>query len=117
MAKQRSVLIHNAISKTVANPESILAMTPETDKNVTGTFVNVECPGQPARICAKYYKKMPYFEKTFIDNEKATIPLSVARWINEECFTQQHTNILDEAGNPTKGLKKIPRYKFLVENY
>jgi len=111
----KSQMIPNKNNKTAINKDSIEALTPETDKQVTGTFVNVECPGQPAKICGKYYKGMQYFSKTFEDGERATIPLSVARFINERCVYDQHSYILDDRGNPVKGEKKVPRYKFTAE--
>jgi hypothetical protein len=102
-------------NKTAVNTDSIEAMTPETDKKVKGTFVNIECPGQPAKICGLYYKGMSYFEKTFEDGEKCTIPLSVARFINERCNYDQHSYILDDRGTPIKSQKAVPRYKFTSE--
>ena len=113
---KRDPLIHKRINKTPVNIDSIEAMTNETDKNVIGTFVNVECSGQPAKICGLYYKNMPYFSKTFDDNERCTIPLSVARFINERCFYEEHGYLLDEKGNPIKNSKKKPRYKFIIES-
>ena len=104
-------------NKTAINKDSIEGMTRETDKMVTGTFINVECPGQPAKICCKYYKNMPYFSDTFHDNERRTIPLSVARHINERCFFEEQKYILDESGAPLKNPKPRHRYKFVSENY
>ena len=109
-------LIHGMIKKTPVNVDSIEGMTRETDKMVTGTFVNVECPGQPAKICNKFYKKMEYFHKVMEDGERYTIPLSVARFINERCCRDVHGFILDANGNPLKSLKAIARYKFMVEH-
>lgn len=103
--------------RLAVNAHTVWGMRKADDHTVTGTFVNVECPGQPAKVCAKYYPGMDYFSKTFIDNEKTTVPLSVARWLNEECFVAEHTSILGDDGLPMKGLKKKPRYKFIVESY
>ena len=112
---QRKVLIQPPIRKTPINTESIESLTPEKDKNVVGTFVNIECPGQTAKISVKLYRGMEYFCKVFEDNERCTIPLSVARFINERCYHDKHTNILDHEGKPTKGNKPHFRYKFMVE--
>jgi hypothetical protein len=92
-------------------------MTPEKEKKVTGTFINVEYPGQPAKICGRYYKGMQYFSKTFLDGEKAEIPLSVARFINERCHHTKHDNLTDEKGNSIKQDRTFPRYKFMIESY
>lgn len=110
-------LIHRKINRTAVNKDSIEAMTRETDKKVVGTFMNIECPGQPAKVSGKYYRGMEYFCKTFEDQEKCTIPLSVARFINERCMHDQHSYILDDKGNPTKSGKPIPRYKFMIEQF
>lgn len=106
--------LHAPLKKIPINLDSIEAMTPETDSMVNGTFVNVECPGQPAKVCGKFYKGMQYFEKTFEDNEVATIPKSVARFINERCKLDQHHYILDAQGAPTKASRGISRYKFMA---
>ncbi len=108
---------HRTISRKPVNLDSIEALTPETDKKVTGTFVNIEYPGQTAPICCKYYKKMPYFKQVMMDGEKYTVPLSVARHINERCHYEPHKYILDPQGNPMKSSEKRARYKFIVENY
>lgn len=109
--------IHPKINREPVNSNSIEGMTREADKTVRGTFVNIECPGQTAKICGKYYKGMPYFEKVFNDNEKAIIPLSVARWINERCYHETHGFILDKDGNHVKNPKPQFRYKFVIEDY
>ena len=112
---RKDPLIHKRINKTPVNTDSIEAMTPETDKKVTGTFLNVECPGQPGKVSGLYYKGMQYFTKVFEDGERCTIPLSVARWINERSAYEQHSYLQDEKGSPIKTGKKQPRYKFMIE--
>lgn len=108
-------LIHAKINKTPVNKDSIEALTKETDKPVVGTFVNIECPGQPAKVCGKFYKGQEYFSKVFEDGERATIPLSIARFINERINYEPHSYIQDEKGNPIKSSKTMPRYKFMIE--
>jgi hypothetical protein len=95
--------------------ESIEALTPETDKMVTGTFLNVECPGQPAKISCRYHKWAEYFTNTFEDNQKYTIPLSVAMHINERCKKEEHSYLTDEKGQPLKTNKYTARYRFSLE--
>jgi hypothetical protein len=111
----KSSPIHAPISKKRVNVDSIEAMTPETDKMVTGTFVNVEYPGQTAKVCGKLYKGQNYFSKVFEDGERCTIPYSIARLINERIGYDQHSYIVDADGNPIKNGKKIARYKFMAE--
>lgn len=110
-------IISKPINKTPVNKDSIEGMTRETDKKVHGEFVNIEAPGQPAKVCGKYYKDMVYFEKVFRDGEKCTIPHSVARWINERCFYNKHTYLTDAEGNPLKEDRPTARYKFIVESF
>lgn len=109
-------LIHKNINKTLVHKDSIEAMTPVTDKKVYGTFINVESPGQPAKISGKYYKGMQYFSETLEDNKQYTVPLSVARFINERCSVEQHSYLQDEKGSPIKTGKFLPRYKFMIES-
>lgn len=108
-------LIHRRINRTAINVDSIEAMTADTDKMVVGTFVNIECPGQPAKICCKLYKRMPYFSETLKDGETYKIPLSVARFINERCKAYKHEQLIDDKGNPIKQDKATARYKFMIE--
>jgi len=112
---QKSPLLLKKRSRVPVNTDSIEAMTRDTDKKVTGTFVNIETPGQPAKICGRYYRDMEYFAQTFLDGEKYTIPLSVARFINERCYFEKHSYLTDEKGVPLKTGSKLPRYKFMLE--
>lgn len=114
---RKDPLIHLRINKTAVNKDSIEGMTPETDKKVRGRFVNVECPGQPQKICGRYYKGMQYFSQVLEDDQVATIPWSVARWINERYGSFEHTNLLDDKGVPIKGQKFRPRGKFIIEEF
>ena len=113
---RKDPLVHLKINKIPVNLDSIEAMTQEKDKKVSGTFVNIECPGQPAKVSGKYYKGMQYFTQVFEDQEHVTIPLSIARWINERSAYEQHSYLQDERGNPIKTGKKQPRYKFMIES-
>jgi hypothetical protein len=111
----KTPLVHARISTKVQNPDSIESLTKATDKMVTGTFMNIEYPGQPAKISAKLYKGQEMFSKTFEDNERCAIPLSVARFINERCHYDVHGYLLDEKGQSVKNTKRVPRYKFMAE--
>lgn len=115
--QQRKPLINKPINKTPVNKDSIEGLTSEKDKTVTGTFINIECPGQPAKICGRYYRGMEYFVKVFNDNEKCSIPLSVARYINERIFHERQSHILDDQGAPVKHPQPVFRYKFMIEQY
>jgi len=109
-------LIHQRISRKPVNLDSIEAMTPEKDKMIVGTFLNIEYPGQSAAICCKYYKGQQYFKQVMQDGVQYKIPLSVCRHINERCFHEPHSYLTDEKGSPIKSSKKVFRYKFIVES-
>jgi len=110
-------LIHKRIGKTPVNTNSIYAMTPEKDYKVRGQFVNVEYPGLSQKISVKLYPGMPYFCETLKDGDTCIIPLSVARFINEDLGYDQHSYLTDDKGNPLKSGKKIPRGKFIIEEH
>lgn len=100
-------------SRKPVNVDSIEAMTPDTDKLVMGTFVHVQYPGQSKYIYAQYYKGQAPFEMQMEDGEVYTIPLSVARHINERIFEHEHSTLLDVNGNQIKSAKKKHHTRFL----
>lgn len=114
--QNRMSLIHAKNNQTAVNVDSIEAMTPKTDKKVTGTFVNIECPGQPGKVSTRLYSGMQYFSQTMNDNEVYTIPYSVARFINERCKYEVHSHLTDDKGQPLKIGKFTARYKFIIES-
>ena len=99
------------------NIDSIEGMTRETDTQVVGQFVNIETPGQPAKITCRLYKGMPFFSELLNDGETYTIPLSVARFINERIQNSTHVLKTDEKGEQVKGTKTTSRYKFIIEKH
>jgi hypothetical protein len=110
-------LIHKRGNKTPVNRDSIEAMTPETDYKVVGTFVNIEAPGVPQKFSNRFYKGMQYFNEVMEDNQKYTIPLSVARFINEQWAYEKHSYIQNEKGEPIKERRQSPRGKFIIEQH
>ena len=110
-------LIHKKTNRTKVNINSIYGMTPETDYKVRGQYVNVEYPGLPQKISVKLYNGMPYFNEVLKDGEETVIPLSVARFINEDLGYDQHSYLTDDKGNPLKTGKKVPRGKFIIEEH
>jgi hypothetical protein len=115
--ERKDPLIHRKINRKAVNTNSVYAMTKETDYNVRGQYVNVEYPGLSQKISVKLYKDMPYFNETLIDGQTTVIPLSVARFINEDLGYDMHSYLQDEKGNPIKTGKKIPRGKFIIEEH
>lgn len=115
--KKSSLSIHKPINRKPVNVDSIEGMTRDKDNKVVGQFVNIECPGQPAKISCRLYKGMEYFNELMKDGETYTIPLSVARFINEMIKSSTHVHLLDEKGEQVKGTKSISRYKFIIEKH
>lgn len=106
-------LIPPTMSKKAVNTTSIESITKETDKMVTGTFVHVQYPGQSKYIYCRYYEGQIPFGNNMMDGEVYTVPLSVARHINERVFEVEHSNLLDAQGNPVKTEKKKHHTRFL----
>jgi hypothetical protein len=110
-------LIHQKCKKTPVNHDSIEGMTRDKDYKVVGSFVHIEYPGLPQKFCGKFYKGMPYFNQVLHDNEKVTIPLSIARFINERWAWQKPQHSQDDKGNPIKDYQPIARGKFIIEQH
>ena len=105
-------------SSKIVNKNSIEAMKKEDDKMVTGIFKNLENPGQDAYIGCRLYKGQSLFSKWFQDGEEATIPLSVARHINQNTQYPIHAYLLDENGNHVKGTgRMVQRYQFTSRDF
>ncbi len=116
--EKKNPMIIGQVSKKPVNTESIEAMTPETDRPVRGTFKNLESPGNMGFVGCLLYKGMPYWQKWFDDGEEATIPLSVARHINENTSYPIQAYLLDSKGNYMKGTGKIvQRYQFVSTDF
>ena len=112
------VYLGKPINKTAINKDAIEAMTPETDRMVTGVFKNLECQGQPARIICRLYKYQQPFNQVLNDGERYTIPYSVARHINENCAYPIHGFLLDDKGNHVKGTgRTVNRYQFTPSEF
>ncbi len=99
------------------NKDSIEGLTRDTDHKVKGTFMNLECPGQTAKVSGLFYKGMQYFSQVFKDNEKYEIPISVARFINERCCNYKASRLTDASGNPITETRPTSRYKFIIDGF
>jgi hypothetical protein len=106
-----------SIGKTAKNLESVEAMTPETDRMVTGIFRNIECPGQPARVCMRLYKGMAIFNQVLEDGILYTIPLSVAKGIKQYCAHIKHDHLLGDNGKHLKINNPFNRYEFVAAEF
>lgn len=106
------------VSKKAVNKDSIEAMTDKDDRMVTGMFKNLENRGDVGFIACRYRKGQPIFVKKFFDGEIATIPLSVARHINQRCKYEKHGYELDDKGNHKKVVSNlVQRYEFVSTDY
>lgn len=115
---KKTALYIGSASKKPVNKDSIEAMKKEDDKMVSGTFKNLENPGQDGYVACKIYKGQPLFSKWFQDGEEATIPLSVARHINQNAQYAVHGFLLDDKGNQIKGTgRMVQRYQFVSREF
>lgn len=106
------------VSKKVVNKDSIEAMTEKEDVMVSGVFKNLENPGDSGFISCRFRKGQPIFTKRFFDGEIATIPLSVAKHINQRCAYEKHGYEIDDKGNHKKIVEsRKQRYQFVSTDY
>lgn len=100
-------------STVPVNADSLEGMKPDDDRMVAGIFKNLECPGQPAYVACRLYKGQGVFSRHFFDGELATIPLSVAKYINTRIGWQKYDWQADGDGGFKKQLKTVvQRYQF-----
>lgn len=117
VAKKSNGLLLTKKNLTPVNTDSIEAMTPETDYDVVGTFVNIEAPGVAQKVSVLLYKGMQYFNEVLEENVTYTIPYSVARWINERFCHDKANYLKNEKGEDIKENKKTFRGKFIIEQH
>ncbi len=71
---------------------------------VKGVFKFYEVPGGSMSFCFKKYKGDPIERFDMVDGEVYTVPLSVAKHLNNDCHYPVHSYATDENGKP---LQKI----------
>jgi len=87
---------------------------------VTGIFKNIEVPGGDLEFAYRAYDGEPIQIYHLDDGQKATIPLGVARHINNQTQVPIHDNILGPDGKRLTGTKigsYRQRYQFLSTEY
>ena len=86
----------------------------EEARLVKGIFRCHEPRGGQVMFSFKKYPWDDVVKYTFNDGETYTIPLAVARHLNNNCNYVQHTNVLGPDGRPTKNTsgKKVSRMNF-----
>lgn len=82
-------------------------------KIVRGKFMFYEVPGGELKFSYRGYKNDPVEHYHMIDGEVYSIPLGVARHLNDNGYYNVHAHAIDEKGNPSvKVGKRIDRFGF-----
>jgi len=82
-------------------------------ENVRGIFRFHEVPGGSMSFNFKAYKEDPLERFDFIDGEVYTIPLGVAKHLNNNCWYPVHHYAKDESGAPGVRIgQKVKRCSF-----
>lgn len=98
--------------------DMIEAAKKEDAKLVKGLFKNLISEGGDASFAYRAYKGDPIRVYTLVDGETYTIPLGVAKHINNQCQYQKSKYLLDKEGEPMVGLgKPTQRYQFISTDF
>jgi len=92
----------------------------EDAKPVTGIFKNLEVPGGDLEFAYRIYAGEPIQVYYLKDGEKYTIPLGVAKHLNNQTRVPLHENLVDSKGvrmPQTQIGKYKQRYQFLSTEY
>ena len=94
------------------------ALAEEESKMVRGKFIYHECPGGTMEFSFRKFKGEPLANYSLKDGETYTLPLSVARHLNNNCWFPTYTFKNDEAGRPTTSIgEKVHRTAFQSLDY
>ncbi|MHA1401148.1 MAG: hypothetical protein ACTSQE_12435 [Candidatus Heimdallarchaeaceae archaeon] len=90
----------------------------EDSKLVKGIFKNLEAPGSDVEFPYRAYKGDPIRVYTLEDGESYTIPLGVAKHINNQCTYKRHKHLVDKDGKHNLAWdKSIERYQFVSTDF
>lgn len=93
----------------------------EREKNsqmVTGIFKNLECSGGDAFVTYHQYKEDPTDVYHLWDGKEYTLPLGVAKQINNVCKYKRSKYLIDKDGNNMlTSDKPIERYQFVSTKF
>jgi hypothetical protein len=93
-------------------------MREEDGKMVTGVFKNIEVPGGDLQFTFRIYKEDPYKSFHFEDGKEYTIPLGVAKHINNMTKVKQHAYLVNKEGKKIPGIgSHRQRYQFLSKEF
>lgn len=88
-------------------------MRDKDNQMVRGIFKNYECPGGSLSFNFRKYKEDQIEPYSFVDGGIYTVPLKVAKHLNNNCFHEVHGHALDADGKPVQRIKeKVYRYGF-----
>lgn len=101
------------VGKRKLSGEEIDKMRQRDNKMVRGIFRCFEPAGGGIRFSFRKYKGDEVTNYDLVDGDTYSIPLMVAKHLNQNCFYPKHTHVLDANGNPSKEVgKKIQRCSF-----
>ena len=89
-------------------------------KMVTGIFKNIEAPGGDLTFSYRRYKEDPIRTYSFLDGQKYTIPLHLAKHINNQTAVPERDYVKNADGTPqlvTMIKSTRQRYQFLSTEY
>ena len=90
----------------------------EDSKIVTGIFKNIEVPGGDLTFTYRKYKQDSYKTYYFEDGKTYSIPIGVAKHINNMTKVKQHAYLVDKDGQKIPGVgSHRQRYQFLSTEF
>lgn len=106
------------LSRPKKNPgkiskEEMERMIKKDHKTVKGIFRCYEPRGGSITFNFKKYKGDETLKYTMVDGDVYTVPVMVAKHLNQNCFYPVHTQVLDANGHPSIEVgKKVQRCSF-----
>jgi hypothetical protein len=95
------------------SPEEMKKMREKDHKMVKGIFRCYEPQGGSFTFNFLKYKGDEVLKYTMSDGEIYTVPLMIAKHLNQNCWWPRHSHVLDSNGNPSVEVgKKIKRCSF-----
>ena len=93
--------------------EEMKKMREKDHKPVEGIFRCYEPRGGGMTFSFKKYKGDEVLKYEMVDGDIYTIPLMVAKHLNQNCYYPKHTHVLDANGKPSIEVgKKVQRCSF-----
>ncbi len=101
------------IAKKEAPKPNIQYMRERDRQPVRGKFIFHELPGGNMKFAYKAYKGDDVEVYDLLDGEVYSIPLGVARHLNNNCWYPIHSHTVDENGRPAQRIgQKVRRCSF-----